>query len=170
MNLSFPFSNAAYCQVFKSQNQECLLEGLKRIFEYIGCIPKKIWFDNMSAAVKEIKKNGDRKLIEQFEKFSLHYGFEHNFCIFVPVPRFNDIEEFNKTLLEKADRDMERPHYKKGVKISKLFEKDKKAMFSLPAKDFEVSRLVKLKANKWGKVSFDNNTYSTSPALALKEV
>ena len=30
-NLSFPFSNAGFCQIFKSQNQECLLQGLKNI-------------------------------------------------------------------------------------------------------------------------------------------
>lgn len=37
--LSFPYSNASYEQIFRGQNQECLLEGLKRIFEYINGIP-----------------------------------------------------------------------------------------------------------------------------------
>lgn len=40
--LSFPYSNAAYVQVMPSQNKECFLEGLKRMFHYIGRVPKVI--------------------------------------------------------------------------------------------------------------------------------
>lgn len=36
LTISFPYSNMAFTQVFKSQNQECLLEGMKRIFYHIG--------------------------------------------------------------------------------------------------------------------------------------
>lgn len=37
--LSFPYSNAAYVQVMPSQNRECFLEGLKRMFHYMGRVP-----------------------------------------------------------------------------------------------------------------------------------
>ena len=50
--LSFPFSNTFYFQVFQSQNRECFLEGLKRIFHHLGGVPKTIRFDNLSPAVK----------------------------------------------------------------------------------------------------------------------
>jgi transposase len=42
LNLSFPYSNQGYFQLFKGENQECLFEGLISIFEYIGgsTIPK----------------------------------------------------------------------------------------------------------------------------------
>ena len=33
LNISFPYSNGGYTQLFKAENQECLLEGLKSIFE-----------------------------------------------------------------------------------------------------------------------------------------
>ncbi|MBT2739379.1 transposase, partial [Bacillus sp. ISL-77] len=52
--LSFPNSNAFYFQVFLSQNRECFLEGLKRIFHYIGGVPKAIRFDNLAPAVKKV--------------------------------------------------------------------------------------------------------------------
>ena len=42
LNISFPYSNAGYMQLFKSANQECLLEGMKAIFEHIGGIPYAI--------------------------------------------------------------------------------------------------------------------------------
>lgn len=44
--VSFPFSNGGYIQLFKGANMECLLEGLKNIFEHINRVPKCMWFDN----------------------------------------------------------------------------------------------------------------------------
>ena len=78
--LSYPYSNGAYMQVFKGENLECLLEGLKNIFEYVGYVPTKIWFDNLKPVVKAIFKHGDRSLSDRFKRFSLHYGFEGVFC------------------------------------------------------------------------------------------
>lgn len=34
--LVFPHSNAAFCQLYKSKNAECMLQGLKDIFNYVG--------------------------------------------------------------------------------------------------------------------------------------
>jgi transposase len=45
LNLSYPYSNGGHMQLFKSANQECLLEGMKAIFEHIGGVPTAIWFD-----------------------------------------------------------------------------------------------------------------------------
>jgi transposase len=49
--MTFPNSNSFYFQVFPSQNKECFLEGLKRMFHYIGGVPKAIRFDNLSPSV-----------------------------------------------------------------------------------------------------------------------
>lgn len=61
LTVSFPYSNAAYCQIFKSQNQECFLLGMKNIFEYVRYVPHRIVFDNLSVTVISIEKNGERK-------------------------------------------------------------------------------------------------------------
>ena len=37
--ISFVYSNKGYHQVFRSNNQECLLEGMKKIFYHIGGVP-----------------------------------------------------------------------------------------------------------------------------------
>ena len=39
LNLSFPFSNKGYLQVFKGENEQFLFEGLKTIFSHIGGVP-----------------------------------------------------------------------------------------------------------------------------------
>lgn len=189
--LSFPFSNGGYCQSFLGQNQECLLEGLKSIFKYIGEVPTEVWFDNLTAAVISIGKGKERKLVDQFERFTQHYGFTANFCnsysahekgsvevkvgyerhnLFVPVPQIRDFKEFNRQLFVACDKDLNRPHYKKETLIADLLAEDKKAMHRLPEKEFDVCRLVKVKSDKYGKVRYETNLYSASPAVALREL
>lgn len=56
LTVSFPYSNKGYTQAFPSQNQECLLEGMKRIFERIGGVPIRLRFDNMTTAVAQVLK------------------------------------------------------------------------------------------------------------------
>jgi len=190
--LSFPYSNGGFCVAFKGQNQECLLEAMKRIFEHIGGVPTKIWFDNLSAAVIAIGKNRDRKLVEQFDRFSMHYGFEHNFCnpgkgnekghvenkvgydrrnFFVPMPQIRDFKELNSQLMIFCEKDMDRLHYKWERKISELFSEEQKTKLKkLAKKPFDVCRYETRVANGNGYVSYETNTYSAAPEYANKEV
>lgn len=185
--LSFPHSNGAYVQVMPSQNRECLLEGLKRMFHYIGGVPRIIRFDNLSPAVKKILPHGERELTEEFQRFVLHYGFECEFCnpasgnekgnveakvkyirnnFFLPELTIYDLDSFNDSLWEKCEKDWHRPHYQKGRSIAKLFEEEKGFFLQLPAKEFECVRYEQVKADKYGYIRIDNKLYSTSPRFA----
>lgn len=189
--LSCPYSNGGYLQLFKSQNQECLLEGLKAIFEHMKGSPQEIWFDNASTIVNAIRKDGARDINKGFERFMLHYKFDSNFCnpnkgnekghvenkvgytrrnLLVPIPMFNDIREFNRQLLIKCDADMHRQHYKKPKMIEELFAEDKQALHPLPVSPFEVYRLEIAKADNYGKVRYDNRSYSSTPAFAGRQL
>ncbi len=44
-----------------------------------------------------------------------------------------------------------------------FYENDKSQMLSLPKIPFVIGRIVNVKANKYGKVEFETNIYSTSP-------
>jgi len=183
-NISYPHSNGGHMQLFKSANQECLLEGMKAIFEHIGGVPTAIWFDNMSTAVKKVKEYGERDLTKGFLRFMMHYGFRSNFCnpnsghekgsvenkvgyhrrnMLVPIPEFKDLKEYNKMLLLKCDQDMNRMHYKGYGMIKDLFLEDKQEFFKLPKVSFEVCLHEFAKADNYGKIKFDSRTYSTSP-------
>lgn len=189
--LSFPYSNKSYTQIFPAQNQEALFEGMRNIFEYIGAVPKEIWFDNMSTAVTQVKKAGKRVLTDTFYKFTAHYGYEAKFCnpasgnekghvenkvgyvrrnFMVPLPRIESIEEFNKELLKLCDDDSSRLHYTKGISIKNLFLDDLKSMYHLNKNRFEVFKMFKAKTNKLGYVNFQNNLYSVLPDALNEEV
>jgi hypothetical protein len=191
LNISYPHSNGGYVQLFKSPNRECLLEGLKSIFEHTDGVPTAIWFDNMSPIVKKIHEHGKRELTDVFLRFMMHYGFESNFCnpnaghekgsvenkvgyhrrnIFVPIPEFKDLKEYNKELLQLCVKDMDREHYKRRLKIKTLFLEDKAEFLNLPQKQFEVFSSKVAKADNYGKVKFDNRVYSTTPRAAKSEV
>lgn len=187
--LSFPFSNAGYGLMFPGETAECLLEGMKQIFNHIGGIPTRLWFDNASSMVIKVKEGGDRILTDSFLRFKNHYGFSSVFCnpasgnekghvenkvgyirrnMLVPIPEFKSVQEFNKLQLTRCDADMMRAHYKKDRPISELFAEEKCTFLSMPAIDYDVCRYDNALADSYGKIKLDEGkrTYSTTPSMA----
>lgn len=189
--MTFPYSDAGYTQLFKGQNLECLMQGMKNIFEHIGGMPTVIWFDNMSTAVKTIKAHGEREVTDGFYRLMTHYCFQSNFCnpesgnekgsvenfvgysrrnFFVPVPEFEELQAYNRSLLELCDLDMERPHYKKEETVRDLFTAERKVFAPLPRIPFDACNYVLARTNNYGKASFATNRYSTAGHLANQNV
>ncbi|MDL2249010.1 IS21 family transposase, partial [Tyzzerella sp. OttesenSCG-928-J15] len=187
LTICFPYSNAGFVQVFKSENQECLLEGMKSIFTYVGGVPKVIKADNMTTAVTKILPQGKRELAEGFRRFMLHYRFQGEFCnpakgnekgsvenkvgytrrnFFVPVPTITDFESYNKELLQICEQDMEREHYLHGVTIKELWHEEQRELLSLPENEYRVFRYETVRINNYGFVTIDNNKYGVTPELA----
>lgn len=189
--MSFPFSNCFYFQVFPSENTECLLEGLQRMFYHMGGVPQTIRFDNLSPAVKKILAKGERELTDTFNRFVLHFGFEYEFCnpgkgnekghveamvkyvrnnFLLPENTILNLDHFNESLWEMAEDDRNRKHYDKKVLQLDLYEEDKGMWLMLPEKRFECAYREETKADKYGMVSIDNKIYSTSPRFAIQKV
>lgn len=189
--VTFPSSNAGWMQVFPSENQECLLEGLKRIFYYIGGVPVRLRCDNMSTAVAQVLEGTQRVLSDGFLRFKLHHRFEAEFCnpasgnekgnvenkvgydrrnMLVPVPTILDFAAFNKELLERCDADHGRVHYRHKVQIAQLWAEEKEKLLTLPEYEYDVFRYEALSVNKTGFVAIDANRYGISPTFAGKIV
>lgn len=191
--LTFPCSNAGYMQLNYGENMECLLEGMKAIFEHLGGVPKEIWFDNTKTIVTKIIKGGGRNLTERFMRFQAHYGFKAIFMngdsgwekgnvenkvgygrrnLLVSIPRFINLSDYNNQLLTECDEDIIRDHYRYNETIAKLFEKDKKHLLPLPAVPFDTARYENIITNNWGKFYLHKgmHEYSVSPAYAGKSV
>lgn len=191
LTMSFPYSNQSYCQIFGGENQQCLLQGMKNIFEHMGKVPYRIVFDNLSSAVAHMGKGHERTLTEGFKRFMTHYKFEAAFCngsagwekgnvenkvgyeqrnMFVPVPTILDFEVFNQSLFETCEKDAQREHYSKKVAIGTLFQTDLQEMLPLNKTPYEIYVLEPRKADNYAKVTFDNNRYSSSPKYARENV
>jgi len=190
LTLSFPYSNDSFSQVFGGETAECVCQGLKDIFSYLGGVSPVIVFDNATGVGRRV---GD--VIHEaklFGRMRAHYGFSVRFCnpesgyekgnveskigytrrnLFVPVPAFDDIETYNRQLLDLHGTKAEEAHYKKLLPIRQLFEADRAALMPLPRMPFDAVRYEYLKADGYGKVTIDaRHHYSTCPEYAGQEV
>jgi len=193
LNVSFPYSNAGFLQLFKGENFECLAEGLVNIFEHINGVPHRQWFDNMSTAVKKILKGEKRDLTDSFIKLKEHYCFNAVFCnrnagnekgnvenkvgyhrrnLLVPMPEFKDLTAYNKQLLQRCERDFDRIHYRKERLISELFKEDLLHCNLLPHVPFASQSYETVSVDPYGKFTLNNgkHSYSSMPRFAGEHV
>ncbi|MGB4660605.1 MAG: IS21 family transposase [Mobilitalea sp.] len=189
LEVSFPYSNKGYLQLFYGENMECLLEGLEAIFRHIGAVPDEAWFDNTKTIVIKIIRGGGRELTERFNRFKEHYRFQAIFMnpdeghekgnvenkvgysrrnFLVPVPRFLVLSDYNRQLLEMCEEDAHRDHYRYNETIEQRFTEDLKYCHSLPEIQFDLSGRASQKTNGWGKFYLNNgmHEYSVSPKHA----
>ena len=131
--VTFPYSNVGFSQVLPSENSECVCEGLKKIFEYIGGVPARIVFDNATGVGRRVCK--EVRTTDLFGAFAAHYDFAYSFCnpasgnekgnvenkvgfirrnLFTPPAQVHNIDIFNKHLLDKCLRLSDKPHWIKG--------------------------------------------------------
>ena len=187
--VSFPHSNAGFVQLVPGQNLQCLFYALISIFTWIGGVPAKLWFDNASAIVRAVLRGGARELTDGFRRFQEHFGFRTTFCnpnsghekgsvenkvgylrrnLLVPMPVFENLDEFNAELLRRCDLDNQREHYRKESPISELFEQDRSEFIEMTEIPFDPSRYETLRADAYGMVTLPRgrHRYSTSPRYA----
>jgi transposase len=190
LTLSFPNSNDSFSQVFGGEAAECVCQGLKDIFGYLGGVSPVIVFDNATGVGRRVGEViHEAKL---FGRMRAHYGFSVRFCnpdsghekgnveskvgytrrnLFVPVPEFDDIEAYNRQLLDLHAAKAEEAHYKKLLPIRQLFEADRAALMPLPRMPFDAVRYEYIKADGYGKVRIDaRHHYSTCPEYGGQEV
>ena len=190
LTVSFPYSNNGFSQIFGGETAECVCQGLKDIFNYIGGTPPLLIFDNATGVGRRV---GDAiHETELFSRFKAHYNTRARFCnpyagnekghverkvgynranLFVPVPYIDQIESFNRSLLERHEKKAGEVHYKKNMLIGELFKEDADALLSLPTKEFDVCRYDWLTADGYGKICFDGkHYYSTRPEYARQKV
>lgn len=177
--VSFPYSNAAFVYPTPAENQECFLEGMKQCFEQMGGVPRRIWFDNLSAAVVHVEKHGERQLTEGFQRFCAHYRMEAVFCNpysghekghveskcgyskrnwAVPIPAYESHEQLVVYFAEQARQDRDRSHYAKGERITDLWEVDRCQLLTLPETGYTPFRLSAAVVNKYGEIRIEGTT------------
>ena len=189
--VSFPYSNIGLAQVFRGENAECVCQGLKDIFAYLGGVPTRLVFDNATGVGRKVADG--MRTAELFGRFAAHYGFSFSFCnpesghekgnvenkvghirrnLLVPLPHVTSLASFNARFLDRCfnlGRDVR--HWRKGEPQGQLFVEDEMAFLGLPAKEFSAVRYEHKKANKQGRIRLDGlHTYSTSPEHAGKTV
>src|SRR5260370_14682288 len=73
-------SGRDFAWLYTRQDQTSFLDGHVRAFAHFGCVPQRIAYDNLKAAVAKPLVGSDRLLAARSEGVSSHYLFEACFC------------------------------------------------------------------------------------------
>lgn len=73
-------SGRDFAWLYTRQDQTSFLDGHVRAFAHFGCVPQRIAYDNLKAAVAKSLVGSERLLAARFEALSSHYLFEACFC------------------------------------------------------------------------------------------
>lgn len=174
-------SHRAFVMALPFQKQEAFLSAHVRAFDFFGGVPRRISYDNLTAATTRGVRGDKRREIDTFIAFRSHYLFESHFCNpgephekgqvenlvgyarrnwLVPLPRVKDFDELNAYLYRKCLE--EDRHVVSGMRqsIGEMFEAEKSKLLPLPKRHYECFRLHPVRSNKMSIVHFENNSYS----------
>lgn len=189
--VEFPHSNVGLAQVFWGETSECVCQGLRNVFEFVGGVPVRAVFDNATEVGRRV--GSEVRTSALFRRFAAHYGLDYSFTnpysgnekgsvenkvgavrrnLFVPVPQLWDVEAYNGRLLGACLAASEgKAHYRKGVPESALFAEDRAALSPLPASPFPCVTWVTRKCDKQGSFKAGGeHRYSAGPGAASSEV
>jgi transposase len=191
LTVTFPHSNVGLTQVFWGETAECVCQGLRSVFEFIGGVPRRAVFDNATEVGRRV--GGEVRTSELFRLFAAHYGLDYTFTnpysgnekgnvenkvgchrrnLFVPVPSFHDVASFNERLLQDClDLSEGKRHYRLGTPELELFGEDREALSPLPPAAFSCVRWETRRCSKQGTFTLGGvHRYSAGPAYARCEV
>jgi len=185
------FSGKAFLYIAPNQTQEALFEGLIRAFEFFGGVFRKIWFDNLTPAVRKVLCGRKRELQKAFAAFMAHYGFEAEFCrpacgndkggvenhvkfarseVFTPLPMIDDRSELHGMAAAFMDREEHRTMRGRDRTIGELWKLEQPNLLPLPSASFEVGQLRTCRVSNRSWISLGTNFYSVPAHLAGSEV
>lgn len=171
---------AELVQAYPRQSTEFFFDGLIKSFNFFGGIPRKIIFDNLKPAVKEILDGDERILQDEFLRFKSFYCFEAEFCgpgkgnekglvenlvkyvrnnYFLPYINFEGFDKLNEKLYAECWNKMQTKKIN-GITWYQALKESRKDKF-LPFKGhYDHARLTTAKVDTYQLVHIDRNRYS----------
>lgn len=186
--MSMVHSDAMFVMAFPRECTEAFLEAHVGSFEFFGCVPKRISYDNTRVAITKILKHHKRKYTSEFKRLIGHYLFEPHFCnvrrpnekgivegsvkyarlnFMVPVPQVSDYEQLNRLLSNCCQSDLKRIlRGKRSLSKEQLLDEDRMASIALPDDTFDYRRSASTFAGSESLVRYDTNDYSVPVSYA----
>lgn len=182
-------SGKDFAHVYERCDQVSFLDGHVRAFEAFGGVPKRIAYDNLTAAVKR-RVGGLRILADRFLALVSHYAFEACFARvgeghdkggvegrgrgirlqhFVPVPRGESLAAISAGLREDLDRQAER-RTGSDPSVAERFERERACLAPLPGTAFEARQKRVVEASSRALVKVDGAEYSVPEEWARSTV
>ena len=165
------YSGRDYVRLYDHADQLSFLDAHVRAFAYLGGVPARIVYDNLTAAVKKIV-GSERELAERFRALVSHYLFEPCFARpgeghdkgaieargkgirlahLTPVPRGAALSGISEELLGEVERAFAGEH---------LFAEERQNLRELPERPFEARKVELLSVSRRAMVRIEGASYS----------
>lgn len=185
------YSYCPFVIALPSERTEAIMHGLVQAFEFFGCVPKELWWDNPKTVAVAILRGRERRLNERYLALASHYNFEPLFCMpargnekphvenrvknlqrrwATPVPQAADLNALNAYLRHCCEEDRQRTVGGQSETIGQRFEAERRAALALPAHGFDACLREERQVDKYQTVAFDNNRYSVPRLWAFQAV
>jgi transposase len=179
--LRLMYSGREFVWLYQRCDKLAFFDGHVRAFAYLGGIPRRCVYDNLSAAVRKIV-GAKRQLNQRFEALVSHYLFEPCFARvgeghdkggvesrgkairlqhLTPVPCGESLTAIAQILIAELDRAFSERHNLEGHRLSELWEQERPQLMALPAMPFEVSEPVTVEISSRALVKVEGGWYST---------
>jgi len=191
---TWAYSNTPFVMALPFERTEAILEGMVAAFEFFGCVPREVWWDNPKTVATLILQGRERRLHPRYAALAAHYAFDPQFCMpargnekpdaestvkavqrrfATPVPCVANLDELNTFFLDRCVAERERVvHSLFGpFTIGDRLAEDLAAATPPPTHRFDpcVVRPA-VAADKYQSVAFDGNRYSVPRAFAFRMV
>lgn len=191
---TWAYSNAPFVLALPFERTEAILTGMAAAFEFFGCVPKEVWWDNPKTVATMILVGRQRQLHPRYAALASPYVFDPQFCMprrgqekpdaestvkavqrrfATPVPRVSDLAELNVLLRQccQAERERVVQSLSGPFKIGDRFAEEQATAAPLPRFGFDAC-VIRPAANvdKYQTVAFDNNRYSVPRPFAFQTV
>ncbi|MDE2747096.1 MAG: IS21 family transposase [Chloroflexota bacterium] len=166
-------SGRDYVRLYERQDQLAFLDGHVRAFAHFGGVPRRMVYDNLSAAVRRVQFPR-RRLTERFAALASHYAFEPSFArpgqghdkggvegrgrglrwqVLTPLPRGDSLQQISDEMQEEVDRLAPK-------RVWERFATEGPLLRPLPTVAFEPRRMQPVSVNRSAMVRLEGAWYS----------
>lgn len=178
--LRLMYSGRDFVWLYDRCDQLSFLDGHVRAFALLGCVPRRLVYDNLSAAVKR-RVGCERELTSAFQALVSHYLFEPSFARpgeghdkggveargkairlqhLTPIPCGESLAVIAQAVQEKLDQAMTTRRDASGVPASQRFAEEALQCLALPAVELPAQRVVLVSVSRRSVVRVEGAQYS----------
>jgi len=183
------YSGRDFVWLYDHCDQLAFLDGHVRAFTYFGGVPKRVVYDNLTAAVK-MQAGLTRKLTDRFRALVSHYLFEPCFARpgeghdkggveargkairlahLTPIPRGQTLHEIALDLLTAVEKAGKIKLDGEGKSVMDRFAAEATKLRALPQRPFDPRAVKLVQVNKQALVRIDKVEYSVPSHWARLE-
>ncbi|MCX5999649.1 MAG: IS21 family transposase [Chloroflexi bacterium] len=188
--LHLPYCERDFISFYDSCDQLAFLDGHVRAALHFSGLPRRIVYDNLSAAVKR-RVGLEPQLTERFQALVSHYLFEPRFTRrgeghdkgsvesrgkgirlqhLTPVPRGDKLAEISATVLKEVDDTWRDRVHRDGRRCWDLWQEERRQLIALPECAFEARRVVLAPVSSKATVQIEGARYSLPSRWARLDV